>query len=443
MSALSASIVIPCYNKVATLSEVLVALRRQTYAHDLFEVLIVDDGSTDEIRDLAAREQTPRVRFEWLGPHSEVCPARVRNHGLEEARGDVVIFLDADILVGPDFVSEHVHAHASCGADAAIIGYVHAYGATASSRRPEVVRAPPLAGLCDALPQLLQADPKRWLDGRENHYRIWPDLARCPMPWFYYWTGNISVGRLLAREVGGFDESFKNWGFEDIEFGYRLWKRGLSFALRRAAWGFHYPHPTASDEQKWINLRQFLAKHSEPYPELGCFSIAHFHQPHAARVRWEVLDRLAAPPRALQPTAEEFAACTTLARHGHGRPVAWFGEQPAIPHRDAKPEFVSRPFQPEREAGCAGLLGLALPHSDSAFGAAVLWDYWQHLSPAALRFCLTEVSRVADTCILGSSGPTGHADAFVATVLADHDDLTAEVVELPGGGRVHSIRRKR
>jgi GT2 family glycosyltransferase len=430
----AASVVIPSFNKRETLAEVLGALRQQTVPAESYEVVVVDDGSTDGTRELvqALAGSAPRVVLEEMGPHTEICPGRVRNRGLARARGEAVIFLDADILVGPDFVRQHLEALQQGPPDGtAVIGYIHAYPLLERERLPEAIQAPPLAGLRQQLPELLRAPPKRWKDGREENYRVWPELRGCPLPWLFFWSGNISLGRRLAQEVGGFDESFKRWGFEDVELGYRLWKRGATFVLARPAWGFHYPHPTATDDaRRFANMRQFLGKHPEPYVELSCFSMTRFQQPGASRVRWEVIDLLGAPPAARTPSLADGLAVLGLARQLRGGAVAWFGELPADLPSSCRPELAARPFLPPDRPGQAALIGLATPHDDDSFGTAVLAGHWQDLSDAAVRFACAELLRIAPTCLVVSLS----GDRSIPAGLA------ARTTEL-AGVRVHVLER--
>jgi hypothetical protein len=343
-----------------------------------------------------------------------------------------VVFLDADVIVGPDFLREHVKAHQRGNGQTAAIGYVHAYALAARDRTPEVVRPPPIDDVLRELPRLVQADPKRWMDGRESNYRIWPDLVGCPVPWFFFWSCNVSVPRALALEVGGFDESFKHWGFEDIELGYRLWRRGVRFALCRGAWGFHYPHPTGGDGRLLDNLRQFLAMHPEAYPELGCFSIVRLGASGAARVRWEFMELVRAPPPLSVPTDGAYRGALAEARGDRCAPVAWFGGLPTGGAQDLQPDLVSRPFATMSSDGRAGLAGLALPYGDGSLGAVVLHDYWRHLSDAALRFVCEEALRVAETCVLVAEAGPALSRRITASQAASRPGWICHTLEVEG-----------
>ena len=99
------SVVIPTYNRLPILRQCLMALERQELALPIerFEVVLVDDGSTDDtvawLQEHAA--SLPHVRL--------ICqdhggPAAGRNRGVEHAEGDVIVFIDSDLVVLPDFL---------------------------------------------------------------------------------------------------------------------------------------------------------------------------------------------------------------------------------------------------------------------------------------------------------------------------------------------------
>jgi GT2 family glycosyltransferase len=113
---------------------------------------------------------------------------------------------------------------------------------------------------------------RRWLDLREEFYRSRPEpLHELPAPWLLYWTGNVSARTEQLRRVGGFDEAFVTWGFEDVDLGCRLWLDGARFVLDRAASVIHHPHEKdfAPNEQPEMTNRRYLAgKYDTPAARL-------------------------------------------------------------------------------------------------------------------------------------------------------------------------------
>src|SRR2546422_700224 len=110
---LNLSVVVPTYNQADLLRESLRALVDQTLSEDPYEIVVVDDGSTD---------QTAAVLQEF-GPPVKVVrfPANrgrsaARNAGIREARAPLIVLVDRDILVRPDFLDRHLRAHRRDGA---------------------------------------------------------------------------------------------------------------------------------------------------------------------------------------------------------------------------------------------------------------------------------------------------------------------------------------
>ena len=111
-----ASLVIPTRNRSATLARTLTALRHQRERD--FEVVIADDGSDDDTRDVARRFEA-ELALRYLR-RAHVGTAGARNAAMRVARGDVLIMCDDDRIADPDFVGDHVAAHA--GAEPCVAG---------------------------------------------------------------------------------------------------------------------------------------------------------------------------------------------------------------------------------------------------------------------------------------------------------------------------------
>lgn len=205
------SVVIPTYNRCAILQKTLHALCRQEGANDL-EIIVVDDGSTDATSQVVAAEAAlAPVRLQCITqPNSGAAAAR--NCGVREASGEIVLFLDDDVIGSPVLIAEHVRAHARHPLPtAAILGF---------------------EGLSPGLPATpinLHHVVYNWdslRDGQE-------------VDWRYFLTGNISVKRsfLLDHQLF-FDETLSC--FQDLELGYRCWKQGMRIIYSARASVEHY-----------------------------------------------------------------------------------------------------------------------------------------------------------------------------------------------------------
>src|SRR5947207_2978022 len=123
MASADLSVIIPTHNRAALLSECLRALEAQSAPRDAFEVLVLDDGSTDETRRmLEGRPFDLRLRS-YFRPHGGANAAR--NHGAAAAAGRLLLFLGDDMLAAPDLVAAHLGAHARCPEESTgVLGHI-------------------------------------------------------------------------------------------------------------------------------------------------------------------------------------------------------------------------------------------------------------------------------------------------------------------------------
>jgi glycosyltransferase involved in cell wall biosynthesis len=105
----SISIVIPTYNRLPILSKCLLALEQQDFSTETYEIVVVDDGSTDETISWLNQEAAnlPHVQ---LFQRNHLGAAAARNFGVDRAQGDKIIFIDSDLVVTPTFLSAHTEA---------------------------------------------------------------------------------------------------------------------------------------------------------------------------------------------------------------------------------------------------------------------------------------------------------------------------------------------
>ena len=221
------SVVVPYFEAPRALALTLAALERQTWPRDLFEVVVVDDGS-DEPPNLPALPFAIRaVRQERRG----FGRARARNNGARAATHDILVFLDCDVVPEDHTIAAHGRWHHAV-ADALTLGfcnYVAVDGVDAAAVR---TRRGALRELFEGRP----FDPP-W---QERHMTRTEDLAiRRDDAFRAVASNNLGIRKAFFESVGGFDESFDRYGWEDTEFGYRVQNRGGVLVPVRDAPGWH------------------------------------------------------------------------------------------------------------------------------------------------------------------------------------------------------------
>ena len=213
MTGKALSIIIPTFNRCAILQRALEALLRQDTGPDEYEIIVVDDGSSDDTGQVvsALKTESP-VGVRYLYQENQ-GPGAARNYGLREATGTIVLFVDDDVIAVPFLVSEHLRHHRLYPSDSvAVLGQMQL--------APEIPRTP--------------------LNLRHLVYR-WPSLVDGQeLDWQYFITCNISLKRaFLAENALWFDEGLARLAQEDTEIGYRCSMRGLRILYNAQALGYH------------------------------------------------------------------------------------------------------------------------------------------------------------------------------------------------------------
>lgn len=283
---LDASLIIPTYNKKKFLELTLTSLIHQTYPHESFEVVIIDDGSTDGTHELFST--STRFPFQHVYvKQKNAGRSAARNAGILRAKGETIIFIDDDQIVPSQFVESHLRPHQQ-NRNLVVGGYhAHVFSFVPDALRPRAILSylqksfPKQENLSDLRSEdpLIAAEDinsdfnqvTRLSYGMDVNFerisRIYgEDLKGFFIPWIFFVTCNVSVGKSHLLELGLFDENFIGWGIEDYEMGYRLCKHGIEYKLCRDAISYHQFHSrnfVQARESELINYQYFCKKHPD------------------------------------------------------------------------------------------------------------------------------------------------------------------------------------
>jgi glycosyltransferase involved in cell wall biosynthesis len=211
------SVVIPTYNRLPILAKCLQALEQQSYdAGSIggYEVVVVDDGSTDGTVDWL------RVRSGDFPHVTLLCqdhfgPAAARNLGVQRATGNIIVFIDSDLVVTESFLQAHAEAleqgQRQGGSDRCFT-----YGRVINTANFDDPTAEP--------------------------FKV-TDFSAA-----FFATGNVAIAKHWLMQAGLFDTGFHLYGWEDLELGVRLKQMGLQLVKAPRAVGYHWHPPFSLDQ---------------------------------------------------------------------------------------------------------------------------------------------------------------------------------------------------
>lgn len=239
------SVVIPTHNRADALKTCLKRLAAQEKSENLFdyEVIVVDDGSTDETESVVssaiASLEMDLKYIKQEKSHQGVA----RNRGVEKATGEIIVFIGDDIFVESDFLKWHFERHAEHpGESVSVLGFT---------------TWDPSLEINDYMKFL---ESSGWQFGYQ--FLTAKMIGRADLYKFFY-TSNISLKKSFFDKER-FDEAFTCYGWEDIELGYRLWKNhGLEIYYEPQAKAFHHHVILPSDLSKKMQAVGKSALHFE------------------------------------------------------------------------------------------------------------------------------------------------------------------------------------
>jgi glycosyltransferase involved in cell wall biosynthesis len=209
----SLSVIIPTYNRGSILKRSLAAFGTQTISFERFEVIVSDDGSQDNTKEITLEMEAGSpfvVRYLWQQNRGANA---ARNQAIGAARGSILLFINDDTIATPIMLEEHLKTHAE-------------YPEENISVLGRMTISP------DVPPSLFA---KLHLDA---NYDLWKGQKE--LDWRAFYTCNVSVRKSFLLKFGLFEEKLRY--HEDVELSERLAHHGFRLIYNPEALGYHYHH---------------------------------------------------------------------------------------------------------------------------------------------------------------------------------------------------------
>ncbi|MCX7766439.1 MAG: glycosyltransferase, partial [Candidatus Sumerlaeia bacterium] len=207
------SVIVPVFNEEKNIGSCIESLLNQDYPRERYEIIIVDNNSTDHTREIISRYPvTLLVEDKIRGSYA------ARNKGIEYAKGEILAFTDGDTRPAPDWLKNGVSAMQE--EDLSYLGC-----------RVEMYSDSAKLTYCDIYEMLISFDVQRWL----NTLHFAPTCA-------------LLVRRSVFDATGKFDQRLFSGG--DVEFGNRVWRNGFKQGYSSSAIVYHLTRSSFKDLMK-------------------------------------------------------------------------------------------------------------------------------------------------------------------------------------------------
>ena len=205
-TSIQVSVIVPTYNSGAALKKCLEGLEKQNFPTNQFEVIVVDDGSTDETASLL-KQYSARYFYQ-----DNAGPAAARNKGVELAKADVVLFTDSDCVPDENWIKEM----AGSLADPEIVGVKGAYETKQNALWARFAQIE----FMERYKLLLK---RKYIDMVDTY--------------------SAGYKKNLFLSAGGFDTAFPMPNGEDADLSYRMSQKGWKMVFNPKAYVWHLSHP--------------------------------------------------------------------------------------------------------------------------------------------------------------------------------------------------------
>ena len=236
------SVIIPVFNE-SNLDIVLKSLQNQRNIEKyLFEVIIVNDGG----KDFYQLENNPfGYPLKYVKHEGNLGRSAARNTGVRHSESDLLIFMDGDRIPNPEFIARHVNANNEYPGNKVVIG------------NPVELLCPDIDMIRNAVDTMFDdKNHKIWKYVYNQNYaelisKIFTGVkTKCDIEWAAFFSANFSIKKELYCQVGGFDEKYCQWGYENMDLGIQLQKIGVDFYFLEHNVNFHIFHK----QDRGVNL---------------------------------------------------------------------------------------------------------------------------------------------------------------------------------------------
>jgi glycosyltransferase involved in cell wall biosynthesis len=238
------SVIIPTYNRHDSLLRLLDSLTNQTLAIESFEVIVIDDGSTND--PLAIYEKQYPFELDYYRQENQGATI-ARNNGAYRSRGDILVFIDDDVTISPNALQALAD---ECNNDVKKI----ALGSLVSRiESPDSIFSKLSISTSNGYPNQFSTESK------------YTKFVECN-------TQVLAIRRKYFFELGMLQDPTGGWpNWDDVDFGYRAHNAGFQFIRVSEAQGEHWDHSLASLENncnRWYNASQSAVRLFQKYPGL-------------------------------------------------------------------------------------------------------------------------------------------------------------------------------
>lgn len=207
---LSVSVIIPACGRINKLENTIKSILNQTYLP--FEIFVIDDSEDNSVLNMCEKfkQNITYIKNKLKGQ------GNARNLGASNSRGDILLFIDSDIIASENLIKNHVYWHKK--GEKVVLGKVNF---------PEI--------------------PIDYYNSIVDIGAYFEKIKENKLDFIKFITCNISINRQLFCKSGGFDPGFTTYGFEDIELGYRIGKNKKFIRYAPKAVGIHYNNRKLSE----------------------------------------------------------------------------------------------------------------------------------------------------------------------------------------------------